>query len=205
MRRPVLLAVAALLASCNMIYTEKPVFGAADKGTPELREGVWLVDEPDCSVDTATPASSWPECADWVLIEDGRMKFPGEKGLTGDGADEMPFLITGGEPRVWQMIFRNPAKKLELTFYAGFEALETGADGKVIRYRSWPSLCGPPPAAGPDGGGSLVTREPFPGLTMEKDGSCRPRDADALRAAVAASRAFPKEQDLGRWIRGAYP
>lgn len=205
MRRSVLLAVAALVASCNMIVTDKPMFGAADRGTPELREGLWLVDDPECVVDTATPASSWPECADWVLIEGGLMKFPGEAGLTGDGADEMPFLVTGGAPRIWQMTFRDQKKGREATLYAGFEALETGEDGKVVRYRSWPSLCGPPPPPRPDGGIDLVTRAPFPGLAMQKDGSCRPLDADALRAAIAASRAFPKEQDEGRWIRGAYP
>lgn len=203
------LAAAVVLGGCNMISTETPMFDAADAGAPALREGVWLIDDPECVVDDRAPASTWPECANWMLLEGGMMKFPGETGMSGLGDDELPVVLTGGTPRVWQVTLKSPKDDKAMNLYLGFEAIETGADGRIVRYRSWPGQCGPlppPPPGGPDKPADLVTQRPFPGLTVQKDGTCTPRDEAALRDGVARSQALDpgRLKEEGRWIREAW-
>lgn len=205
-----LVAAALALGGCNMISTETPMFDLTDAGAPALRDGVWLIDDPECVVDDRTPADTWPECADWMLLEGGMMKFPGETGMTGLGNDELPVVLTGGSPRIWQVTLKSPKADKAMTLYLGFEAVEIGDDGKVVRYRSWPGQCGPlppQPPGGPDNAADLVTRQPFPGLTLAQDGTCTPRDEAALREGVARSRTLEpgRLKEEGRWIRSRWP
>jgi hypothetical protein len=204
MRITFLLAATLLLAGCNMIMTEQPMFSATDRGTPELREGVWLSDDPECPVDDSRPVDAWPTCASWMVVKNGLMTFPGESAATGLADDPMPFLITGGRPRIWQLSITEPRSGRAMTFYVGFEATEVGPDGKVIAYRTWPGLCGPPPPRQPgaseDDVSDMVTHAPFAGLIPQGDGSCKPVDTDALWAAIADSRGLDTFE-TGRWVR----
>ncbi|ATQ42039.1 hypothetical protein [Caulobacter mirabilis] len=51
----------------------------------------------------------------------------------------------------------------------------------------------------------LMTKAPFPGLTLMGKAGCKPDDEAALRNAVAASRAFAEEHEEIRWVRERYP
>lgn len=258
--RSLLIACLGLsLAACNMVVTETPMFTAADQTGPMMREGVWLADDPDCKVDTAKRADAWPECAQWFVYRGGQMEFPNEKpDLPFSGP--VPIIVAGGEPQVWQMTLGMPAKDgddgAQMNLYAGFEPLERDGQGRVVRYRSWPALCGPPPPeSGEDGGAEgdgearltraafegqpknsrrasedgfgadeafadtppdepslddlklpdLMTKEPFPGLTLMGKAGCKPDDEAALRNAVRASRAFEDEHEEVRWVKERYP
>lgn len=47
--RALLIVLAALgLSACNLVYSEKPLFSAADvRGAPRLRPGVWVKPKAD--------------------------------------------------------------------------------------------------------------------------------------------------------------
>jgi hypothetical protein len=57
------LAATMLLGGCNMVVTPAPMFDSADAGPPDLRNGLWLADSADCTVDTRKPLRRWPDCA----------------------------------------------------------------------------------------------------------------------------------------------
>lgn len=198
-----LVAALTLLGGCNMVVTPTPMFDAEDAAAPDLRNGVWLADSGDCEIDTRKPVRRWPDCADWMIYRDGELTFPdGGKASAEDG--RVTALLTSGTPRVWQVTITNPEGQ-QINFYAGLEPLAFDDRGRIIRYRSWPALCGPAPEKATDREETLsdaVTKAPFPGLTME-GGGCLPADEAALRGAVAASRPLADPLDEARWIREA--
>lgn len=197
------LAALTLLGGCNMVVTPTPMFDAGDAGSPDLRNGLWLADSGDCKVDTRKPLRRWPDCADWMIYRDGALTFP-EGGKASDADGKVFALLTSGTPRVWQVTITDAEGK-QISFYAGLEPVELDRRGRIIRYRSWPALCGPAPERPADREetlSDLVTTTPFPGLTME-GGGCLPADEAALRNAVAASRALAEPLKEARWIREA--
>lgn len=266
--RSLLIACLGLsLSACNMVVTDTPMFDAADQTGPAMREGVWLAQDAECKVDTTKSVKDWPECADWFLLRDGKLEFPEEKpDLPFSGA--IAVIVAGGDPQVWQMTLDLSLKPGEpgsqMNLYAGFEPLERDRQGRVIRYLSWPALCGPPPPEAAEGAESveadgqprlirasfggqekntpraqkddfgadeayadspavdavgdeagepsddlklpdLMTKEPFPGLTLMGKTGCKPDDEAALRNAVRASRAFTDEHEEVRWVKDGYP
>ena len=197
------LAALTLLGGCNMVVTPTPMFDAGDAAPPDLRNGLWLADSGDCKVDTRKPVRRWPDCADWMIYRDGELTFP-EGGKASDTDGKVFALLTSGTPRVWQVTITDAEGK-QISFYAGLEPVELDRRGRIIRYRSWPALCGPAQDKPTDREETLsdaVTKAPFPGLTME-GGGCLPADEAALRNAVAASRSFVDPLDEARWIREA--
>lgn len=198
-----LLAAMTLLGGCNMVVTPTPMFDAADTAPPDLRNGLWLADSGDCAVDTRKPLRRWPDCADWMIYRDGVLTLPeGEEASEAEG--RVTALLASGTPRVWQITLTDGEGK-QASFYAGLEPVELDRSGRIVRYRSWPALCGPPQAKPTDREetlSDLVTAAPFPGLTME-GGGCLPADEAALRNAVAASRALAEPLKDARWIRDA--
>ena len=197
------LAATMLLGGCNMVVTPAPMFDSADAGPPDLRNGLWLADNADCKVDTRKPLRRWPDCADWMIYRDGELTFPeGGKASKDDG--RVAAMLATGTPRIWQITVTDPDSK-QINFYFGLEPVTLDDRGRIIRYRSWPTLCGPAPQKPTDREetlSDLVTSAPFPGLTME-GGGCFPADEAALRNAVAASRVLAEPLKDARWIREA--
>ncbi len=198
-----LLAALTLLGGCNMVVTPTPMFDAGDAAEPDLRNGLWLADSADCRVDTRKPLLRWPDCADWMIYRDGELSFP-DGGKASDDDGRVTALLASGTPRVWQLTVTD-ADGVQVNFYAGIEPVELDGRGRIIHYRYWPALCGPSQPGSTDGEetvSDLVTKAPFPGLTME-GGGCLPADEAALRYAVAASRALTEPLKDARWIRDA--
>mgnify|MGYP000993104926 CR=1 FL=1 len=197
------LAALTLLGGCNMVVTPTPMFDAGDAAPPDLRNGLWLAESADCEVDTRKPLRRWPDCAEWMIYRDGELSFP-DGGKTPADDSRVTALLASGTPRIWQLTITDP-DGMQVNFYAGLEPVELDARGRIIRYRYWPALCGPSQATPTDREealSDLVTKAPFPGLTME-GGGCLPADEAALRNAVAASRSFVDPLDEARWIREA--
>lgn len=198
-----LLAALTLLGGCNMVVTPTPMFGAGDKAEPDLRNGVWLADSDDCEVDTRKPTRRWPDCAEWMIYRDGEVFFP-DSGKASDDDGSVTALLASGTPRVWQLTVTD-AEGMQVNFFAGVEPVDLDSQGRIVRYRYWPALCGPSQAGPTDEAetaSDLVAKAPFPGLAME-GGGCVPADEAALRNAVAASRALTEPLKGARWIRDA--
>ncbi len=211
MRTMVLFFAALALGGCNVLTTQTPLFGPEDAGAPDLRRGVWRIEDPDCAFDPGASTASWPECAQWFYVDHGKFHMPDDSaGVVDD--DGAPYLVTGGVPRVWQLVTRNKAAgstpERTVVYYFGFEALTSAYDG-VDAFRFWTALCGPPPPKGQDADGDgqtdYTTTQPFAGVTLTGDGGCTTDNATALRGAVAGSEAFETKPAVARWLRYSYP
>lgn len=208
---------ALALAGCNMVVSETPLFTVADAApTPPLRDGVWGGGVKDgCTFDPAAPVEAWPDCADWFLVRgDTISSFDEETGTwehaalrggrlsvykDGRWTEEGGFLLVGGDPLVGQL---GAAKQGEPRpyFYIGLRPRFDEA-GRVVELSAWPVLCGPPPPpAQPGEPPALVTREPFPGLTMVEN-NCTTTSKEVLRAAARASEGLEPQAPSARWLR----
>lgn len=215
------LAAALMLAGCNMVYAEQPVFTAADAaGAPSLRPGLWAKRRPDCTFDSAKPAKDWPECADPALVTAERIGEPANVDK------QVPYILAGGDPRVLQLEVKPDTDKPVVWFFAGLKPLKTDAQGRITEARTWMVFCGPPPPPRPETPDAAppenetpeqaeariqadiaaamsagVTREPLPGLEI-KDGMCIARDRDPVRNAARASLAWDEgEPSVIYWVR----
>lgn len=203
------LGLAASLSACNMVITTEPTFLAADQGAPALREGLWINEEKGCDVDTKTPATTWPECANWIVVKDFAMSGIGEKGE----AFNVPFVLAGGDPRVLQVRIEDDkkgedGKAAALYLYMAIKPLKTDKQGRITAYRGWMVQCGPPPpkdAKKPDGNPRYGSLEPFPGMILDADLSgCGPEDKAALVRAAGLSEKYDEDAAKGessRWLR----
>lgn len=196
-----------LLASCNMVTSATPLFSSADARPGGFRAGVWLVVDKTCAVDTSKPITQWPDCADaWVV-------HPGEF-IAGRDADKplsawthFKTVLTRGDPAVLQMGVGPEGNDPGGYAYAGVRVLKSDDDGRVIEYRAWAALCGPPPPADPTGQKSAVmTDKLLPGLTVDKtQQDCIASDKAPVLASVKASEAWSQDdnpgRDTARWVR----
>lgn len=205
------LCVVLLLGGCNRVHSERPLFNAADQaGAPVLRDGLWLIQnnlgdfaDDDCRVSTRKPANRWPDCADWMIVRGGEIlgldreeKSPGEW-------VSIPFVLAGGEPAVFQFASEYDGKP-DFNYF-GMEPLSSDAEGRVIAFRSWPALCGPPPPPTPKGAEPrYVTLDPMPGLAIVEN-NCTAETREAVLASARASRAWDDGRSGARWIRDTYP
>lgn len=205
-----------VLAACNLITTETPLFTAADAApTPPLREGIWAGVEKDCRYDESRPVASWPKCADWFLVRgDVVSHYDAEKdawehasfrngrlATFEDGAwnEEGGFLLVGGDPMIGQLGSEKEGEP-KAYFYMGLRPRLDDA-GRVIEMSLWPVLCGPPPPAPKEGEKPVyATQNPFPGLTMVEN-NCTTSSQDALRAAARASEGLDATVPTARWLR----
>jgi len=227
------LCLLASLSACNRVYSAAPVFTEADAtGAPVLREGLWLIEggtvlltaveaPARCRLDTSKPAQRWPKtCATAVVIRDGRLLqyFPEPKGPGGWAVQ--PFLLTGGEPSIFQMSSPEipgapeepadpaaPAAPPRLS-YMTLKPTALDAAGKVVAFDIWPVLCGPYPPRKKklkkDETQRYLTLELNPGLT-EDGNDCLTDSKDALRAAAKLSPGWEGEALHIRWVRETYP
>ena len=123
--------LAASLSACNMVVTTEPMFLAQDQATPALREGLWVSPKKDCKFDIKTPTTTWPECAQWIVIRGSSMTGTDEKGE----AFAMPFVLAAGDPRVMQLKIEDE-KKAAIYVYLGVRPLKFDKQGQTVEYRS---------------------------------------------------------------------
>ena len=204
MRSLLIVLCAVGLSACNMVYSEKPLFTAADSARgPKLKPGVWVSPKPDCAFEPAqTPL---PDCADAVLIDATHFRAaPGAKAPSPGGPEDLAYVLAAGAPPVMQLkLEMKDGGKAALWFYAGVKALKTDRRGRIVEMRAWPVQCGPPP---PKGSNKHGTTAPLAGLAMDKDGNCTPKDAAAVFSAAKASEAWQDEPgDAARWLRDSKP
>lgn len=235
------------LTACNVVTSEKPLFAASGSGL-SYRNGVWAVerdswrpedDGKPCAWDEAAPAKTWPACAGEVVVRDGT--WPAPPGPP--GAQE---IIVPGDPMISQMFVGDqlagnpamdaspskdakgpPAMASRPYLYAGLTA-RSDAEGRVVAFRKWPIVCGPPPVTpgplqnllGPGGDGKaapdiareaasklppllrLGTDRPFPGLVMDElRADCTATSQRAVRDAAGQTLALSPPFIGWRWVR----
>lgn len=135
-----LLAAAASLGGCNLVYSETPLFSAADaRGAPQLRPGVWAEREEDCDFDSAKPVGEWPECAGGSVISAAQLTTTGEK------PSSTAYVLTGGDPQVMQFALEMEPTKPVIYLYGGLRALKRDDRGRIVEAETWIAQCGPPP------------------------------------------------------------
>jgi len=198
MRSISMLAVAAamFLAGCdNLVFSETPWFSAKDAvGARAVRAGWWMEDKPDCRVDLAAPSTAWPDCTNFVLAP---ADWTGVLWAS-DGTEQM---LAGGDPMIAQYQFQTSqdaaAPSQNAYLYFGVAALKRDADGRALALRYWPTLCGPPRRDRP----AAVTRHPWPGLRVKREGGCVAGDVHTLRKAVDRSGALESDTPTLLWLR----
>lgn len=197
-----MLAVAAalFLGGCeNFVFSEAPWFSAKDAvGARAVRAGWWMEDRPDCRVDPEASSTAWPDCAKIELVPEdwkGVLWAP-------DGTEHM---LVGGDPMIAQYQFQTskeaavPGQNAYL--YFGVAALKRDGEGRALALRYWPTLCGPPRHDRP----GAVTRRPWPGLRVKREGGCVAGDVRTLRKAADRSRALETDTPTLRWLRDWRP
>jgi hypothetical protein len=199
------LALAALLAACNLVYSERPLFTADDaKGAAPLRTGVWLELDPKCQFDRTQPVTRWPKCAEWILVRPRQILGLETKPRAWTAYD---YVLAAGEPRVLQVaVPKSDDADGQLPFvYLGLEARRLDPQGRIIEYRQWTAQCGAPPPQDAKSSRGL-TQSPLPGLKPAPDAGhpddCLAASADAVRGAVSASTAW-SNAETWQWVRGA--
>ncbi len=195
-------ATVALLAACNDVYTEKPLFGPEDAGSdPPLRTGVWLALDPKCQFDDSKPTIRWPKCADWTIVRPRQVLGYDSKDKTWTQYD---YVLAAGLPRILQVDLKGDPYPF---FYLAIEPVRLDDWGKLVQYRQWRIQCGqppPPPAKGEQQ--RWLTLQPLPGMTPGPEhhaDDCLAKDAASLRAAAEASKAWDESPRVWRWVRDA--
>jgi hypothetical protein len=86
--------------------------------------------------------------------------------------------------------------------------LKTDAQGRIVEYKAWAALCGPPPAPDPTGEKSAaVTDKLLAGLVVDKDNQdCIAIAQGPVRVSARASEAWGgdednRDRDTVRWVR----
>lgn len=202
MRPLFMLAVAAtlFLGGCeNLVFSEKPWFTAEDAvGAQAVRSGWWEEDAPDCRVDREAPSTAWPDCAKILLA-------PADWTGVVQASDGTGHVLVGGDPMIAQYQFQTsenaavPSQNAYL--YFGVAALERDPQGRAVVLRYWPTLCGPPRRDRP----TAITRRPWAGLRVQRDGGCVADNVRVLRRAVERSRTLETETPTLRWLRDWRP
>ena len=198
MRRISMLAIAAalFLGGCeNYVVSEKSWFTAEDAvGAQAVHPGWWIADSSDCLVDPETPSTAWPDCASTVLVP---------LDATGilraiDGTEHM---LARGDPMIAQyesLTSKDAAPPSQHAYlYFGVAAVKRDAEGRALVLRYWPALCGPPRSDRP----AAVTRRPWLGLRVQREGGCVASDIRTLRRAVERSRLLETDTPTMRWLR----
>ena len=221
MRRILAILALCLLSACNVVVTKTPLLTAADEaGAPPLRPGVWVMEDPDCSVDARQPLTAWPDCAGGMVFKDGEATSYSKK--EGKGVWERePLVLAAGDPRIAQVRFHmnlssgaganQSASDQMLYGYAAVRPTAFGPQGRITAFTYWLIQCGPPPPppkpnASPKVAFQFGTRHPLPGMQMKKgDALCTTTSVDALRGAAKASFAWREKPMNAHWARAAGP
>ncbi|HZK99847.1 MAG TPA: hypothetical protein VFC47_08095 [Caulobacteraceae bacterium] len=206
-RRLLIIAAACVLAGCNGVMTQAPLFTRADEaGGPGLRSGLWrLTSDPKCRFNEEIPYAGWPACSAGAIVTAGKATFYDGRG----GAmalQHQEFVFVAGEPRIVQarvVQSRDVTSPSPPFIYVGARATKLDDEGRIVAIAYWPIQCGPPPPSVNEGGkpGGGVTLHPFPGLIVVPGNLyCTTGSPQALRAAAASSEAISPKL-LARWLR----
>ncbi|HEX4196698.1 MAG TPA: hypothetical protein VHZ26_04585 [Caulobacteraceae bacterium] len=208
MRIVALIGLGALLAGCNMVTSTSPLFSSADvRGQPQPRPGVWMDEDNTCIFDTAKPIGQWPGCADAWVVHPGAILAGRDPGTPISAWTSYKTTLAKGDPAVLQIEVGadNPPKGY---IYVGLRTLKSDSHGRVIEYKAWPALCGPPAPPDPTGQQPpAVTQQPIAGLVIDKDHhDCTASAKGPVLAAVKASEAWGGDadgrgRDHARWVR----
>lgn len=212
MRVPTLSLVAlALLAfslcGCNIVMTRTPLFTAADDVHVKFRDGVWLMDRPDCRVNEKASTATWPDCAAWGVRRDGAVfSFDRKTRVWKPEMSDADALVAAGDPLILQGRIHQTDSPETLYFYAGLNIKAKDPQGRITAYDLWLVQCGPPPPQTPNAPHRSRTEHPFAGLVMDPDdgSNCTTADPAALRAAARASKAFAESGGGGHWVRDGW-
>ncbi len=204
LRACMILALAVALGGCNMVYSERPLFTAADAvGAPPLRPGLWTTSDPKCRVDEARPVQRWPKCAEWGLVRaTDVLEFKADAKPAAWTSTE--YVLASGDPRVLQTPFDD--KNGSAFIYVALKPLRLDDQGRIVAFTTWTVLCGPPPPApAPNATDKRrVTLEPLPGLEI-KDDNCIAREPGPVRNAAKASQAWSATSQTQHWVRDTLP
>lgn len=189
------------LAGCNQLVSKEPWF-QPDPSAPGLRDGIWRGVEADCAFDESAPVQRWPDCADALVVKDG--KPVGTPPARADEATaksmDRNLIWAPGNPVILQMESRSKSKdgKSERSFdYYGANADAQDPAGRITTISIWPIVCGP---LGED---ERVTKHPWPGLTVAGD-NCTAASAETVREAARHSLKLMVEKGARpqfRWVR----
>lgn len=203
------ICLGVLVASCNMVTSQTPLFSSADaQGQAQFRSGVWMDEAKGCVVDTAMPIGQWPDCADAWVVHPGEILAGRDAKAPASTWQSYKTVVTSGNPAVLQIEVGDESDGPKGYVYAGLRTLKTDGEGRIIEYKAWPALCGPPPKADPTGEKSAVVSDQLiAGLVADKDKQdCTASAQGPVRASVAQSEAWNDTDDNGgrdhaRWIR----
>ncbi len=205
-RAAALILSLAVLAACNVVVTQAPLFTRADEaGAPSPRPGLWRFDgDADCRVDESRPLVEWPRCGAGAVLNSGTAGyFERETGVP--VWTIQPLILAAGAPRIAQaqVKFSGDIKVEGATYaYAGVRATKLDDRGRIVALRFWPVQCGPPPPPGEGGDAAAGTSKPLAGLTMKPgDPACATTSQAALREAAKASEAWAPKPLNARWVR----
>jgi hypothetical protein len=193
--REALLAAALLLAGCNAVATHTPLL-SPEAGV--LKPGVWRADiKPHCAVDESRPIHDWPDCAVGVTID--AIGAGRASGQDPDG-NTLALRLVAGDPMLIELTPESgqPAEAGPYTLYIAGRVTRSDRERRAIEASLWLVQCGPP-----ESGGNL-TKQPFPGLSVDRESnSCTTSDPQALRAAALASETLIGQDDRLkiRWLR----
>ena len=180
-----------LLGACNMLVSETPLLGEADRAKDLPKDGLWLSNDPECPVDASQPEAGWPDCALWIVVRNH-----GRDILLTDGkgqAERLEALFAEGSPLIAQGAWTDTAKEPQRTYY-GFYGVEPSAfetNGSFTAAIVWTVECGTQE-------GSDI--RPYPGIGPD----CRAPSKDAIRSAARQSRR-PDQISEWRWLRAESP
>lgn len=209
MWRMALICAAAVLAGCNIVTSTTPMFTAADaRGQVQLRPGLWMTEKADCVFDTRLPLASWPDCTDSWVIRPGAIVGGRESGAPPSSWKVYRTVVARNDPPVLQVALDGGPGESQLYYvYAGLKPLKLDDRGRIVEYRYWLALCGPPPASDPTGDASqTVTAHPIDGLVIDKENhDCIASAPGPVRVSARESEAWTDADELcrdrARWVR----
>ena len=204
MRIAAVLGAALGLAGCNMVTSTTPMFADKDiRGQAQPRAGVWMSEHQTCDFDAGAPIDTWPKCADGWIVAPGAVIGPREQGAPRAAWVSNPTVFAAGDPPVMQIHIAGATEPIPPYLYAGIRPLKLDAEGRIVEFKSWPALCGPPPPPDPNSkeiGG--LTKEPIEGMTLDQSHqSCIATTPDLVRLSVRKSEAWSGDGDRSRWVR----
>lgn len=197
-----------LLAACNIVSTDRPLFEASPSNSQQLKSGVWSYQVP-CK------AGDERECGGWETLEvsAGEIRFePGKSTPVPTLLDRVPYVLVPGRPSVMQLNFKVPSQTdsnlHDSYLYFAIEPTSNDADGRITGGKLWPIECGPPPTPGNQvffalngensDGERSVTRQPLPGMSIAA-GKCIALHQSAVQNAAMVSRGWFGEPIQVQW------
>lgn len=201
MMRILAISLAAIsVGACDgMVTSERPLFAAADsQGAPLLKDGVWaVIHEPGCQIDAKAELTTWPKCAEPLVVEGGRLTQPD----AGRGERLAALLLVAGDPPMIQVDDTVGADSSGAVVYAGLRPAQIDAKGAAAAFDLWVVLCVPPEKAHAP---SVDPKDVLPGFNLTARGDCSVDDPDKVREAARASEAWPSPDGRAQahWVRG---